>query len=221
MNSRRTLYRLPVFSIVFVFMAVMSQPIFAQTEKGIELYNSWKFQEADKAFRDALKANPHDVKANFYLGLSILVQEKYSEALDLFLKVKDDQGKAERQSPSTIPSEYALQIALARARLGLKQYDEAWKNLESAKKEGAASPEVYVYRGVYYLQQEKKPQAIEELEKAIQLDENNAYAHYYLGHAYLRSGNPARSVEEFKKFLQLTPLAPEAVKAKALVDALC
>jgi tetratricopeptide (TPR) repeat protein len=44
-----------------------------------------------------------------------------------------------------------------------------------------------MYRGVYYLQQEKLPEAIKELEKAMNLDEQNAYAHYYAGHAYLVS----------------------------------
>ena len=206
---------------VFALTAMLPPQIFAQTEKGIELYNSWEYKEAEKVLRDALKANPRDVPANFYLGLSILLQEKYSEALDLFLKAKDDRGKSTQLTPSNVPDEFQIQIALARAHLGLDQFAEAWENLESAKKLNADAPDVFVYRGVYYLHREKQQKAVKELEKAIRLDEHNVYAHYYAGHAYLRLGNAARAVDMFKIFLNLAPYAPEAPKAKALIDALC
>jgi len=219
MNKRGVFYFVPL--VVFSLMACMPQGGFAQTEKGIELYNSWQYQEAEKVLRDALKANPQDAQAGFYLGLSVLLGEKYSEALDIFQKLEADRHKAERQAPPTVPEESQIQIGLARAHLGLKQYPEAWKSLESAKKADADYADVYVYRGVYYLQQDKINQAIKELEKAIRMDEHNAYAHYYAGHAYLHTGNAARAVDMFKIFIQLAPHAPEVPKANALISALC
>ncbi len=221
MNRDRILYVVPVLAVFFSLMVVAPRPVLAQTEKGIELYNTWKFPEAEKALRDALKANPRDAAASYYLGLSLLLQDKHSEALDVFLKVKDAQEKAERKTRPPVPDEYQIQIALARTFLELKQFPDALKVLESAQKEHSDSADVYVYLGYYYLQQEKLPQAIQELEKAISLDAQNAYAHYYAGHAYLRSGNPVKAVEMFKVFLILAPRAPEAPKAKALVEALC
>jgi cytochrome c-type biogenesis protein CcmH/NrfG len=214
MNKRRVLFVMPV--LFFCWTAVMPGRVFAQTEKGIELYHSWQYQEAEKVLRDALQADPLDVKANYYLGLSLLLDQKYDEALEIFLRLED-----ERLTQTAVPDKCQTQIALARARLGLKQYAEAWKNLEAAEKDNAYSPDVYVYRGVYYLQQNKEKKAIKELEKAIGLDEENAYAHYYAGHAYLRSGNPARAVDMFKTFIHLAPQAPEAAKANALIAALC
>jgi tetratricopeptide (TPR) repeat protein len=208
-----------VLSIVFSLLVVLPQQLPAQTDKGIKLYNSWQYQEAEKVLRAALKANPKDLQAQYYWGLSVLLFERYSEALDAFLKVKDDLAKAGKRP--TAPDEYQLQIAMARANLGLKKYNEAWKSLEAAEKEHPNDSDVHAYKGAYYLQQEKIQDAIAELEKAMNLDEDNAYAHYYAGHAYLKSGNPARAVDMFKTFLQLAPLAPEATKAKALVDALC
>jgi tetratricopeptide (TPR) repeat protein len=196
----------------------MPQQISAQTQKGIELYNSWNYQEAEKVLSDTLKTQPQDMQAHFYLGLSILSQEKYKEALDLFMKVKDANAKAGKK---TEPDEFQVEIALTRAHLGLKQYAEAWKNLELAGKGHENNPDLHVYRGAYYLQQDKIANALKELDKAISLDKDNPYAHYYAGHAYIHDGNPARAVEELKLFLQLAPMAPEAVKAKALVDALC
>ncbi len=221
MNKRSAGYRILVLSVVFSLGAAVLPQIFAQTNKGIELYNSWQFVEAEKALREALKANPSDFPARYYLGLSILLQEKYGEALDIFLKIKQGLDRAEQRARPAVPDDYQIEVALARARLGVKQYPEAWKNLESARIENGKSSEVYVYRGVYYLQQEKIKEAMKELDKAISLDAKNAYAYYYMGLAYFRSGNPEKAVEMLKTFLNLAPYAPEAPKAKELVDKLC
>jgi tetratricopeptide (TPR) repeat protein len=221
MNKKTTSCFILWIAVVLSIMAVIPRPLSAQASKGIELFNSWKFQEAEKVLREALKANPQDAQAGYYLGLSVLLQDKHSEALDIFLKVKDDQDKADRQSRSQVPDEYQIQLALARTRLELKQNDEAWKNLEAAKKVNANAADIYVYRGLYYLNLQNAQKAIKELEKAMTLDEKNAYAHYFAGQAYIRLGNPAKAVEVLKEFLQLAPGAPEVEKAKALVSALC
>jgi tetratricopeptide (TPR) repeat protein len=221
MNKQTTCCRILVLSVVVLLITAMPLPIFAQTQKGIELFNSWKFPEAEKVLREAVKANPQDLTAEYYLGLSALLQDKHNEALDIFLKLKNARDKMAPKARPAVPDDFQIQIALARTRLELKQDDEAWKNLEAAEKDQPDAADVYVYRGAYYLQKQKNQQAIKELEKAIALDSHNAYAYYYAGHAYLRTGNPSKAVEEFKTFLQLAPLAPEAVKAKALVDALC
>ena len=55
----------------------------------------------------------------------------------------------------------------------------------------------------------------------IKLDEKNAYAYYYQGLAYYQSGQADKAVAALKMFLQLNPYAPEAGKAKKIVDQLC
>jgi tetratricopeptide (TPR) repeat protein len=202
-------------------MAVLSQPVLAQTSKGIEIYNAWDFKGAEPILRDSVKANAADLEAAYYLGLAVLLQDKHAEALDILLKVKEAMDKTAGQGKSSVPDEYQIQLALARTRLELKQNEEAWKNLEAASKNHADTADIHVFRGVYYLNLEKTNNAIKELEKAMNMDESNAYAHYYAGHAYIRSGNPAKAVEVFKQFIQLAPAAPEIEKAKALVSALC
>jgi tetratricopeptide (TPR) repeat protein len=221
MNKRKAVFAILTLSIVLSLLVVAPHQIFAQTKKGIELCTSWNFQEAEKVLQESLKADPTDIQAAYYLGLSVLMQDKHSEALEIFKKLKSDQDKTAPQKRPSIPDEFQIQIALARTYLELKQPEEAWKILEAAKKEHANAPDLLVYRGAYYLQKEDAKKAIKELEKAMSLDGQNAYAHYYAGQAYIRLGIPDKAVEVFKEFLQLAPLAPEAVKAKALVDALC
>jgi tetratricopeptide (TPR) repeat protein len=215
--------RVRIVSLLFITVALAGNSIpsvFAQTNKGISRFNAWEFQEAEKILRGAVKTNPQDNQAAYYLGLSVLMQDKHSEALDILLKAQESLNKTGFK-PATVPDAYQMNIALARTYLELKQNEDAWKQLEAAGKLQADAVDVHVYRGAYYLNKENFPQAIQELEKAMNLDENNAYAHYYAGYAYLRSGNPSKAVEVFKSFLQLAPQAPEFVKVKALVDALC
>jgi tetratricopeptide (TPR) repeat protein len=188
MDKRRKFARILVLSTLFSLCAVIPQLVLAQTSKGSELYNQ---------------------------GISYLSQEKYKDALDTFLKIKDS------LTAKTIPNECQLQIALARARLGLKQYGEAWKNLESAKTVNANSSEVFLYRGVYYFQQEKYREARNELDKAISLNKKEAYAYYYEGLAHYHLGEASRAVEDLKTFVGLEPDAPEVEKATLLIKQLC
>jgi tetratricopeptide (TPR) repeat protein len=221
MNKRTEARAILVAVIVVAVLSGALSQLNAQTNKGIELYTAWRFQDAEKVLRDALKADPRDTQAGYYLGLSVLMQDKHAEALEILSKVKEDQDKVDRQSRSQVPDEYQIQLALARTRLELKQNEEAWKNLEAAKKANADAADVYVYRGLYYLNLQNAQKAIKELEKAMSMDEKNAYARYFAGQAYIRLGNPAKAVDVLKEFLQLAPSAPEVEKAKALISALC
>ncbi len=221
MNKRRACRSIMILSIALSLTAFIPDQVLAQTDKGIELYNSGHCAEAEKVLREALKADPGDVRAEFYLGLAVLLQGNPVEALDIFQKVKKSQERASQRSRSYVPNEHQIHLALARARLGVKQYDEAWKDLEYARIENPESSDVYVYRGVFYYQQEKYGQAVKELEKAIKLDEKNPYAYYYAGLAYYKSGNGEKAINDLKMFLELAPDAPEAPNAEKIIDSLC
>ncbi len=218
MNKKSAAGILPV---VFSMMLFSSSLLMAQTDKGIELYKSWKFKEAEQAFQEALKTAPQDLSLRYYLGLSLLMQDKHSEALEVFLNAREEMQKAKPKSRPSVPDDYQINLALARTYLELKEDTEAWKSLDLAEKAQPKAADTFVYRGVYYLHRQENQKAADELDKAISLDANNAYAYYYAGHAHIRLGNPAKAVEMLKMFLQLEPSAPEAEKAKALVSALC
>jgi len=221
MNKSITLCKILALSAFILLISGISLQALAQTEKGIELYNSWEFNKAEQALREVLKNGPNDVQAGYYLGLSLLMQEKYQEALDAFQKTKSPVDKAALSGKAGIPDKGQLEIALTRAYLGLKKYPEMWECLEAAEKANANPADIHTFRGAYYLERNDVDNAAKELEKAIELDSLNAYAYYYAGYAHLRLGNPARAVDMFEMFLRLAPYAPEAGKAKFLIDSLC
>ena len=95
MNKSTTLRKILVLSAMVLLISGMSFNVLAQTEKGIELYNSWEFEKAEKALQKVFKQDPADAQAGYYLGLSLLMQEKYQEALDTLQKVKASVDKAQ------------------------------------------------------------------------------------------------------------------------------
>ncbi len=209
---------LKIFALSLVVSLLAAAPLCAQMDKGLEHYQHWKFQDAEKAFRQELQANPGNFEASCYLGQALLMQEKFDEALGIFAGAKE---KAAVKSGSPVADAYHVNLALARAQLGLKRNEEAWKSLEDAERAQPGTADVLVFRGVYYMQKQDLKKAARELEKAMDMDEQNAYAHYYAGLVYLRQGHPAKAVDMLKMFLQMAPQAPEAVRAQTLITGLC
>jgi tetratricopeptide (TPR) repeat protein len=221
MDESTKLFKILVLSVVVMFIAGMSLQIMAQTEKGIDLYNSWEYERAEKALHKVLKDKPADVQARYYLGLSLLMQGKYQEALDILQEAKATVNESVASGNAGLPNKGQLEIALTQAYLGLKRVPEMLKSLEAAEKAKANPVDIHTFRGAYYLEKNSVQDAAQELEKAIGLDSQNAYTYYYAGFAYLRLGNPAKAVQMFQMFLTLSPYAPEAEKTKFLVDSLC
>lgn len=221
MNKSTKLYRTLVLSAVLIFIGGMSLQIMAQTVKGIDLYNSWEYERAEKALHKVLKDEPADVQARYYLGLSLLMQGKYQEALDTLQKAKASVDESAASGEAGLPKKGQLEIALTQTYLELKRIPEALESLEAAEKAKANPVDIHTFRGAYYLEKNSVQEAAQELEKAIELDSQNAYTYYYAGFAYLRLGNPAKAVQMFQVFLTLNPYTPEAEETKSLVDSLC
>ena len=214
------------FSILALCMGIclsVSVPkwAFAQTDTGIELYRAGEYKNAESKLKETLKKEPDNTTARYYLGLSLIYQGNFSEALVELKTAKSGQEKASQRSRPAVPNAYQIDLALAQAHIGLGQFDEAWSELESARIENPESSDVYLYRGVYYYKQKDYEKAIEALEKSVSLDSKKAYAYYYLGMAYSETEKPDKMVEVFKIFLQLAPDAPEAPDVEKRVAAAC
>ena len=214
------------FNILALFTAIclsasIAQPVYAQADSGIELYNAGEYTEAESKLRDALKAEPKNTAARYYLGLSLMYQGNFAESLKELKTAKSEQEKASQSSRPAVPSVYQIDLALAQAHLGLDQLEEAWPKLESAKKEDPDSSDVFLYRGIYYYKQKDYAKAIESLDKTISLDSKKAYAYYYIGMAYTEIQDVQKMLDAFKIFLELAPDAPEAPDVKNRYDAAC
>ena len=215
MNKSFRTRKVLLHSVALLLIVCVPLPVLGQTEKGVALFNSLEFKSAEEVLRSTLSNEPENIEAAYYLGMSLLMQGKYTEASDILAKVQASEKNG-------ISEKGRLEIALTHVYLELDKFTEALKNLDKAKKVGANPADIHAFQGAYYLEKNNDAEkALEELEKAIEMDSKNSYAYYYAGQAHMRLGNPSKAVQMLKRFLELAPYAPEAEKAKIIIDALC
>jgi tetratricopeptide (TPR) repeat protein len=203
-----------IFLMVAVFSSVFQTTLSAaDTQKGVELYQSHKYSEAASELKQAVANNPNDVRARYYLGLSLLEQQQYQDAQAQF-----DAAQREITTGSNPPLDQ-VKIGLARAQMEQKNYVGASASLDEARQLNPKNADVFVYRGKLAYLQGNYGEAVKQLEQAIAMDPTNAYAHYYAGMAYSKTGRPDKMVNEFQMFLKLAPDAPEAAKVRSLLRA--
>ncbi len=187
----------------------LGAPAHAQLDRGVELYKAGKFQEAEAPLMQAAEAQPQSVRANYFLGVTLLELEKPAEAEQRLVAIGDGTDQDVRR-------EHVL-TALARARMAQKQFDGAQSDLDMALKIAPKDPDVYLQRGKLGIHREDFSSAGRELDMALKLAPKNAYAHYYAAIAFSNTGRPDRMADHFQMFLRLAPDAPEAAKVRSLL----
>jgi len=204
--------------------AVMKSVFGKTVQEGVQYYNAKKYQDAETALRDVLRAEPNNVQAHYTLGLTLLELQRFAEAADEF-------SRADKLTPpsnqirmvkveSSAPRRDEIKIGLARAYMGQKQFDKAKIPLDEAQQIRSDNPDVYHYRGMLDSQRGDYVAATSDFESAIKLNPKNAYAYYYAGLAYNKLKRPDKMVQHFETFLKLAPNAPEAGKVRALLSSI-
>jgi len=221
MNRKRLFYRFVFVSVMFIITSGVTLPAPSKAEDGLKFFSTGEYEKAEAIFNEILKGDAENVQAGYYLGLSLLMQEKYKEALGVFRNLKANIDIKAVMGNAETPTKGQIEIGLVRSYIGLKNYPEALKSLNEAEKAKADPIELHTYKGAYYLEINKNTSANEELEMALKLNPQNPYTYYYAGIANIRLGNPQKAVKLFEIFLNKAPFAPEAEHAKFLIDTLC
>jgi len=171
-------------------------------DRGVEQYRKNDYAGAVSTLRKVVESDQGNAKANLYLGLALIEQNKAGEA-EPFI------AKADELSPSG-------ETKAGKARLYVAQ-----KNTEaadSALKE-AEGDEVPYVRGLLELDRKQYADAARDFESYIESHPDHAYAHYYAGMAYNGMKRPDKMLTHFQLFLKMKPDAPEARKVQAVVGA--
>jgi tetratricopeptide (TPR) repeat protein len=210
--------------LAFLQFTALESILGKTVQEGIQYYNAKKYQEAETALRDVLRAEPNNAQAHYTLGLTLLELQRFAEAADEF-------NRADKLTPpsnqirmvkgdNSAPRRDDIKIGLARAYMGQKQFDKGRMALDEAQRIRSDSPDVYYYRGMLNSQQGDYAAAASDFESAIKLNPKNAYAYYYAGLAYNKLKRPDKMVQHFETFLKLAPNAPEAGKVRALLSSI-
>ena len=90
-------------------------------------------------------------------------------------------------------------------RKGEPYFEQVLAELEEAEQIRASDPDIYLLRGRVYRAQERYEEAIQALNRALELDPLSQSAHYQLALAYRDAGRPELSFRRFEILQQLTP----------------
>jgi tetratricopeptide (TPR) repeat protein len=200
-----------------------------------------KLAEAGERFQEALRLNPDDVKTLNNLGAILVSQGKPADAVT-YLK------KAVQLKPDYADADYNLGNALAlqgnlddavqayQQALQLKpDYAAARTNLERVRAAQAQSPgpaqdvgpttnsndpNVLNYWGVMLARQGRVDEAIQQFERALQINPNDASTHNNLGIALASQGKADEAYQQFTQALNLARAANNTVLADSILERL-
>ena len=109
-------------------------------------------------------------------------------------------------NPNSTDAKYNLEIALRR---------------RAAPQTSAGPAEALCHVGNDLLQKGRVDEAIEQFQKALQINPGYAKAHNNLGNAFLQKGNPAEAAAQFQQAVQLEPEDPWPKNNLAWILATC
>ncbi|HJX26749.1 MAG TPA: tetratricopeptide repeat protein [Thermoanaerobaculia bacterium] len=169
-----------------------------------------KYGESESHLRKATELSPSDPAAFVYLGETLLRARKGGDADSAFRKA-EELGR----SAGGKEGEYYRGVALQR----LRRFDEAVEALEKARQADGGNARIPYQIGVTRVFQEQWQPALDQLNKAIEMDSGLAYAYFYRGLAAEKAGRKDLLVNDMERFLALAPSSPEAERAKAILRA--
>src|SRR5262249_1155647 len=157
-------------------------------------FRQGKYAAAIAPLASVVRDEPDSEQARYLLGLCQVLSQRFTEAVTTLRPLWD------RRSSDVI---YLYVLDIAANGAGDKQLDD--QTLMQMIRVGSDTPEFHLILGKAYLNRWENPEAIEELKKAIEGNDNLSYAHFELGLAYLRSGDLEHAEPEFRRDIALEP----------------
>jgi Flp pilus assembly protein TadD len=182
--------------------------------RGVNAFNLGQFEEAATAFEEASRTDPSQAVIWGNLASTYSRLDQHDKAIEAYIKAVElePDNSAYLQN---LGSSYAANGDDGKAR---EMYEKAASLSSVSNPKDAATN--YYNMGVTYINAGKNDEAIESLNKALELDPSHSEAHYQLGISQLGAGQMDECISHLKKYLELAPTGPNAETAKALIEQL-
>lgn len=164
--------------------------------RGIALYSQNRFSEADAAFANALKLDPHDEEATQMRGLTLFRLGRPTDAIPL-LEAAHNWTSHTKIDPSYV---------LALCYLDTRRYDDARRAFATQYRFPPDSAQAYLLAARMLLRREYLPVAQDFARKALELDPQIPLAHALLGEIALAGEHLGEAIAEFEKERTRNPL---------------
>ncbi|HDL89589.1 MAG TPA: tetratricopeptide repeat protein, partial [Thermodesulforhabdus norvegica] len=158
------------------------------------------FSRAIQDFSDLLKDKPEYDQALYYLARTYEQQGDVDKAIVQYRLIKPG---------SSLWKTAQLRLALIFARRD--EYATAIRVLQDALKVGKPQPELYLYMGIFYQDDNKKEKALEVLKEGLSKFPDNVDLLYRTGLVLDSLDRKEEAIKVMKKILKIEPANPEAL----------
>lgn len=163
---------------------------------GLTYFRKGRFDLAEAKYLKALDQRENYSEARNNLGVNYLEMKRWDDAIAQFKRVQDDifyQG----QDNAT--------INLGLAYLGKADYPQALSVLRALVSKNGNDPRTRLNLGRVYFAMDKTELAVEEYQKALQLNRSYASAHYHMGLAQMKLKDAEAAKSAFQEVVRLAP----------------
>lgn len=184
-------------------------------EKGNELFNEKKFEEAIASYQEFLEKNPELYEVHFSLGNCYKEMGDIEQALKEFQLVLE---KAIEENEKDRKIKAKTLAAIGECHLKKEDLNSA-QNYFKKSLELDPRDEILAYNvGEIYFAHQKLDEAIEYYEFATQIKPDWSDPYYKLGLVFLNKTDYEKAKDNFKKFLKLEPDTEKSASAKNILD---
>jgi len=178
-------------------------------DKGIELYDLGKYEEAITYFKKALEIDPNNAHALNNIGRAYAQLADYEIAKKYF-----------EQAIQIDPNYQNALSNLGHVYQILGKYEEAIKYYEESLKINPNNIEVIKNTGYTLSELDKHEESIEYFKKALEIDPNDANVLNYMGVELGKLGKYEEANKAFDKALEIDPNNSDVLKNKKILDKL-
>ena len=164
--------------------------------RGLALYAEAKLADADAAFAEALRQDPHDTEAAQMRGLTLFRLGRPAAAIPLL------EGAQQWSAETKVDPSYVLALCY----LDTRRYDDARRAFAAQYDFPAESASAYLLAARMLLRREFLPIGKEFATKALSLDPKLPLAHALLGEIALAGNHVEEAIAEFEKERLRDPL---------------
>jgi tetratricopeptide (TPR) repeat protein len=165
--------------------------------RGREDYEKFYYDEARQFLEKAVELDPIFAVAHLYLAWVYSELGNTTARNEAYRKAKDFSEKATDKERLYIEAAYANTIE--------REPEKRFRILKQMAKKYPKEKRVHTSLGLYYSTRNMFSQAIEEYNKALELDPNHGASINQLAYAYADMGDFERAIEYFERYASVSP----------------
>ncbi len=165
---------------------------------GIAYFRAGRYSEAEKPLRTFLGEQAGNLQARQLLGLCLLEQDRFPEAIEELESAQQDG-----------PRDLSLVLALATAYVRSGREQESRKVVEMLQQRGD-SPELHLVLGIGYARGEETEKAIQEFQTARRWNPKLPWVHKRLAEVLAKLNRTDEAIPLYREELKLSPRDAEA-----------